>query len=146
MGKESRDIEVIAKNKKDYITFSVNVVVDKYIDKEGNEKDKTIELRFIDSFKFMASSLDSLMNNLVRGGQKLIGFKDYSESQYELLVRKGIYPYEYMSSWNKFAESQLPPKKAFYINLNMSNISDDDYASVNSKHQHPPGLTPREFF
>ena len=128
MGKESRDIEVIAKNKEDYITFSVNVVVDKYIDKEGNEKDKTIELRFIDSFKFMASSLDSLMNNLVRGGQKLIGFEDYSESQYELLVRKGIYPYEYMSSWNKFAESQLPPKKAFYINLNMSNISDDDYS------------------
>ena len=64
LGKKSKDIEVIAKNKEDYLTFSVNVVVDKYHDKKGNEKDKTIELRFIDSFKFMASSLDSLMNNL----------------------------------------------------------------------------------
>ena len=110
-------------------------MVDKYTDKEGNVKDKTIELRFIDSFKFMASSLDSLMNNLVkglqgpasRGRQKLIGFEDYSEAQYELLVRKGIYPYEYMSSWDKFAETQLPSKEAFYSNLNMSNVSDDDY-------------------
>ena len=59
---------MIAKNREDYITFSVKVVVDKYVDKEGNEKDKTIELRFIDSFKFMSSSLDWLMNNLVRGG------------------------------------------------------------------------------
>ena len=67
LGKHSKDIGVIAKNKEDYITFSVNVVVDKYVDKEGNEKDKLIKLRFIDSFKFMASSLDSLMNNLVCG-------------------------------------------------------------------------------
>ena len=57
----------------------------------------------------------------------MIGFEDCSEEQYELLVRKGIYPYQYMSSWDKFAESQLPPKKAFYSNFNMSNISDDDY-------------------
>ena len=77
--KHSRDIGVIAKNKEDYIiTFSVNVVVDRYIDKTGEERDKFIELRFIDSFKFMASSLDSLMNNLVKGGRKLFGFEDYS--------------------------------------------------------------------
>ena len=98
LGKYSKDIEVIAKNKEDYVTFSVNIAVDRYTDKEGNEKDKTIELRFIDSFKFMASSLDSLTNNLVRRGRKLIGFEDYSELQYNLLTRKGIYPYEYMSS------------------------------------------------
>ena len=127
LGKKTKDIGVIAKNKEDYITFLFDVAVDKCVNKEGNEKDKTIELRFIDSFKFMASSLDSLMNNLVKGGRKLMGFEDYSEEQYELLVRKGIYPYEYMSSWDKFTESQLPPKKAFYSNLNMSNISDDDY-------------------
>ena len=80
----------------------VKIAVDKYIDKEGNEKDKLIELRFINSFKFMASSLDSLTHNLVRGGRKLFGFEDYSELQYNLLTRKGIYPYEYMSSWDKF--------------------------------------------
>ena len=60
----------------------------------------------------------------------MIGFEDYSELQYDLLTRKGICPYEYMSSWNKFEEVQLPPIEAFYSNLNMSNISDDDYQHV----------------
>ena len=97
------------------------------MDKEGNEKDKSIELQFIDSFKFITSSLDSLMNNLVKGGRKLFGFDDFNESQYNLLTRKGIYPYEYMSSWDHFEESQVPLIEAFYSNLNMSNISKDDY-------------------
>ena len=63
LGKNSKDMEVIAKNKEDYISFSVDIAVDKYVDKEGNEKEKLIELRFIDSFKFMTSSLDSLTKN-----------------------------------------------------------------------------------
>ena len=57
---------IIAKNVEDYISFSIKVKVDKYKDKEGNEKYKEIELRFIDSFKFMSSSLDSLVNNLAK--------------------------------------------------------------------------------
>ena len=103
------------------------MVVDRYIDKEGNEKDKFIEFRFIDSFKFMASSLDSLTNNLVRRGRKLFGFEDYNESQYNLVTRKGIYPYEHVSSWDKFEEAQFPPIEAFYGSLNMTNISKGDY-------------------
>ena len=88
---------VITKNKEDYISFSIKVEVDRYIDKNGIEKSQKIELRFIDSFEFMSSSLDSLTNNLVRGGQKLFGFEEYTPKQYELLVKKGTYPYEYMS-------------------------------------------------
>ena len=60
LGAHTSDMEVIAKNKKDYISFSIKVPVDSYIDKNEEEKDKLIELRFIDSFKFMSSSLDSL--------------------------------------------------------------------------------------
>ena len=127
LGKHSNDIGVIAKNKEDYITFLLDIVVDKYIDKNGEEKDKKIELQFIDSFKFMSSRLDLLTSNLVRRGRKLFGFEDYSEQQYNLLTRKGIYPYEYMSSWDHFEEAQLP---LFYSNLNMSNISKDDYQSA----------------
>ena len=59
LGKKTDNMGVIVKNKENYITFSVDVAVDKYMDKEGNEKDKMIELRFIDSFKFMASNFDS---------------------------------------------------------------------------------------
>ena len=121
---------MIAKNKEDYITFSVDVAVDRYTDKNGEERDKFIELQFIDSFKFMASSLDSLTNNLVRRCQKLIGFEEYTDNQYDLLTRKGIYPFEYVSSWDKFEETQLPPIEAFYSNLNMTNVSEDDYEHV----------------
>ena len=80
-------MEVIAINKEDYISFSVEVAIDKYVDKLGNKKDKLIKLRFIDSFKFMATSLDSLTRNLVgacalpgsgdKGGEKLFGFENY---------------------------------------------------------------------
>ena len=59
---------VIAKNTKDYISFSINLEVDKYIDKNLEKKSKEITLRFIDSIKFMSSSLDSLVNNLAHGG------------------------------------------------------------------------------
>ena len=55
LGDHTSDME-----EEDYISFSIKVPVEKYIDKEGNEKDKLIELRFIDSLKFMSSSLDSL--------------------------------------------------------------------------------------
>ena len=87
---------VIAKNKEDYISFSICVEVDKYIDKNGEERSKEIDLRFIGSLKFMSSSLYSLINNLAaplgatpegaRGGNKFFGFEDYNKSQYKLLM------------------------------------------------------------
>ena len=88
----------IAKNVEDYISFSIKVEVDKYIDKDGNERKKEMKLRFIDSIKFMSSSLDSLVNNLARGGHEFFGFESYNDRQHKLLIRKGIYPYEYMDS------------------------------------------------
>ena len=127
LGAHTSDMEVIAKNKEDYISFSIKVPVGSYIDKNGEEKDKLIELRFIDSFKFMSSSLDSLTKNLVSGGKKLFGFEDYSELQYDLLTRKGVYLYEHVNSWDRFNETQLPPIDVFYSNLNMSSISEEDY-------------------
>ena len=119
----------IAKNKEDYISFSVDVTVDKHVDKLGNKKEKLNELRFIDSFKIMSSSLDSLTRNLVGSATKLFGFKNYSELQYELLTRKGVYPYECMTSWDRFEQS-LPPIEASYNKLNMSKISGNDYQHV----------------
>ena len=47
-----------------------------------------------------------------------------------LLLRKGVYPYEYMDSWERFDETTLPPKEAFYSNLNLEDISDEDYAHI----------------
>ena len=70
LAKHTYHMGVIAKNVEDYILFSIKVEVDKYVDKNGEEKFKEIELRFIDSFKFMSSSLDSLVNNLAKGDHK----------------------------------------------------------------------------
>ena len=57
----------------------------------------------------------------------MFGFEDYSELQYNLLTRKRVYPYEYVNSWDRFNETQLPPIDVFYSNLNMSSISEEDY-------------------
>ena len=45
-----------------------------------------------------------------------------------LLLQKGVYPYKYMDSWGKFDETTLPSKEVFYSNLNLEDISDEDYA------------------
>ena len=57
-------IGVIAENKEKYISFHVNVVVDRYEDEWGKIKEKKIQLKFIDSMRFMASSLDALSTGL----------------------------------------------------------------------------------
>ena len=44
-----------------------------------------------------------------------------------MLLRKGVYPYEYMDNWEKFDKIRLPPKEAFYNNLNLEGISNEDY-------------------
>ena len=77
LGAHTSNMKVIAKNKEDYVSFSIEVPIDSYIDENGEEKDKTIDLRFIDSLKFMSSSLDSLTKNLVSSGKKLFGFSNY---------------------------------------------------------------------
>ena len=43
------------------------------------------------------------------------------------MLRKGVYPYEYMDSWERFDETSLPNKKAFYSELNLEDITDKDY-------------------
>ena len=48
-------------------------------------------------------------------------------NKFILLLSKGVYPYEYMDSWQKFDETSLPDKEAFYSNLNMEDITDVDY-------------------
>ena len=67
---------MITENKEKYFSFNVDVVVDTY-EELGEVKEKKIQLRFIDSIRFMASN-----QNLVKGGHHLNGFEDYSKAQY----------------------------------------------------------------
>ena len=53
-------------------------------------------------------------------------------SKFFLLLRKGVYPYEYMDNWERFNETSLPSKESFSSNLNMENIDDIDYRHGNN--------------
>ena len=49
------------------------------------------------------------------------------DEKFSLMIRKGVYPYEYMDGWEKFEETSLPPKDTFYSRLSMKGISDQEY-------------------
>ena len=49
-----------------------------------------------------------------------------------MLLRKGVYPYEYMDGWDKFNEKIIPSKESFYSNLTLENITEVDYIHANN--------------
>ena len=120
------NIDCIPNNEEKYISFTKNTEVDTYIDKKGEPKPIYHKIRFIDSFKFMAASLDSLVNNLPEDAFNNLK-KYYTGDKLSLVKRKGVYPYEYMDSLERFKETKLPPKEAFYSRLTEEDISDEDY-------------------
>ena len=83
-------------------------------------------LVFIDSMQFMNDSLDSLVKNLVVEDFKHLS-KEFSGECLELVKEKGVYPYEYMNSFKKFEECELPNKDAYFSSLKGKGISDEDY-------------------
>ena len=145
-----------------HVTFSVPF---------KTNKSMTCELKFIDSFRFMGTSLSNLINNLsdqlytncfdCKNPLDYMVFKDnkvvlrcfeckkiISEdfnnelterfkntyqfcendiNKFLMLFRKGIYPYEYMDSWNKFNQDKLPAMNNFYSELIMENITNSAY-------------------
>ena len=68
-----------------------------------------------------------MINELIEKFPSIYQFCNGDLNKFVLLLRKGVYPYEYMDSWEKFDETTLPPKEAFYSNLNLEDISDEDY-------------------
>ena len=83
-------------------------------------------LTFIDSFQFMSSSLDKLVSNLPAEALKYTS-KRFQKEKLNLMTRKGIYPYDYIDSFEKFNKTELPTKEEFYSILNNEHISDEDY-------------------
>lgn len=80
----------------------------------------------------MTASLDSLAA-LLSCEKKYILKSECLKSGYDtnemfnLLIRKGVFPYEYVDDYEKLEETTLPPKESFFSRLMQSNISDEDY-------------------
>ena len=167
------NFECLGESTEKYIIFSAPSK--KRIDNKN--MDITYKVKFIDSFRFMATSLSKLVDNLtdnihndkcikcksnlcfVRAMNETLLFKCIDcEKEYEkeinkelierfantykfcnndinkfiMLLRKGVYPYEYMDGWDKFNEKIIPSKELFYSNLTLENISEVDYMHANN--------------
>ena len=67
------------------------------------------------------------INGLIEKFPKMYQFCNGDFNKFVLILRKGVYLYEYMDSWERFNETSLPPKKDFYSELTLEDISDKDY-------------------
>ena len=124
LGFSKGNINCIPNNDEKYISFIKEIQVGNYTNKEGENKSLYHAIRFIDSFKFMAASLDSLVNNLPEDALNNVK-RYYSGEKLNLVTRKGVYPYEYMDSLERLKE-KLPPKESFYSRLTDEDISDEN--------------------
>ena len=108
---ENRDLNIkaIPNNMEKYMAFML-----------GNH------LTFIDSFQFMSSSLDKLVSNLPKD-DLIYTSKAFKGRRLDLMSRKGVYPYDFMDSFEKFNQKELPNKDQFYSILNDQHITDDEY-------------------
>ena len=168
------NFECLGENTEKYITFSVPIK--KKIDNKDLEI--TYKIKFIDSYRFMSSSLSKLVDNLSEGihnnkcsdcesnldyikikkNEKLLfkcfncniyykkkfnkdlmkkfkntySFCNDDLNKFILLLKKGVYPYVYIDSWERFNETSLPSKKEFYSKLNMEDIDEIDYRHANN--------------
>ena len=128
LGLKEGDISCIPKMDEKYISLSKKIPMEIISLEDGKTKTLCLEMRFLDSMKFMSKSLDSLVKTL--GKDKfttLTSQMSVDETSLELLKRKGVFPYEYMSNFSKLSAKTLPPKDAFYSKLTDSHISDSDY-------------------
>ena len=107
--KQDLNINAIPNNMEKYIAFML-----------GNH------LTFINSFQFMSSSLDKLVSNLPKD-DLIYTSKAFKGKRLDLMSQKGVYPYDYMDSFEKFNEKELPTEDQFYSILNDQHITDDEY-------------------
>ena len=84
-------------------------------------------LVFIDSFQLMGTSLDKLVSNLPNDAFKYTSEEIENHKKLKLMKQKGVYPYDYMDSFNSFSEKKLPTKDNFYSILNDEHICDMQY-------------------
>ena len=118
-------IEIVPLTDEKYLALSVGVVVNRFVDKRGVTKNVYEYLRFIDSFRFLPSSLDKLVSYLPAESFDLLDnyFDNFQHEEKKLLHQKGFYPYNYFDNFAKFNEKDLPSIEFWKNSLNGGEIS-----------------------
>ncbi|KAF0694603.1 Uncharacterized protein FWK35_00033681, partial [Aphis craccivora] len=116
LGLDVKTISVIPNSEEKFISFSKHV-------------SNNFSILFIDTIRFMASSLSTLSENLLTPGFEKFRetAKHFNAQDLPLITRKGVYPYEYTDGRNKLEQTHLPKKADFYSTLTESNIQEEDY-------------------
>ena len=101
---------------------SMSALLSTHIDDLSEIDKKEPEKEFIESMRSMSALISSLIDDISEINKKILlieliekfpityKFCNKDLSKCELLLQKGVYPYEYMDSWGKFNEKSLPPK------------------------------------
>ena len=128
----------LGENTEKYTTFSICI----FKKTETDKKPIAYQIKLIDSFRHMPQSLSNLVDNLAELNKNLrtatlinrffntYNLSDNNIEKFKLLLRKGVYPYEYMRSWKNFKEPVPSDTKYYYSEFNDTNISDDDLEHV----------------
>ena len=111
LAKFNLKISVISNGLEKYMSFTINN-----------------KLRFIDSFQFLSSSLDSLVKHLDKNDFKCLS-QEFDKNKLDLVKQKEFYPYEYMTDFEKFIQ-KLPSKEKFYGSLTNKKINDKECEDV----------------
>jgi hypothetical protein len=107
ISQEQGQVTCIPNNMEKYISFSLR------------------SLRFIDSAQFLQASLNKLVSACQKEAFTIT--RTFQPNNTDLLMKKGVYPYEYMSSWGRFWETTLPPIEVFYNQQTDEGISKAEY-------------------
>ena len=94
-----------------------------------NVMNETLTFECVDCKKEYKKDINNKLKEILSNVYEFCG---YDMNKFITLLRKGVYPYEYMDEWNKFDEKKLPSKESFYSNLTMEDISDTDYKHANN--------------
>ncbi|CAG9839231.1 unnamed protein product [Diabrotica balteata] len=94
---------------------------------EESDVTTTPSFPFIDSFRFMSDSLDKLSYNLDDDQKHITRQYFDNEFKFNLVKRKGVFPYGYLDNWKKLQDTCLPPIDSFFSTINNEGITHEDY-------------------
>lgn len=113
------EVKLIPKSMEKYISFTKYVIL--------NSEENCFPLRFVDSFKFLSSSLDNLAKSMNKTDFYHLQKTFPHTNQFELLLRKGIYPYEHMKTWQSYEEKKLPQQKDFFSSITNESVTREQF-------------------